>query len=89
MSPRTISTNLTDSTPVQIRSFLNTLGVGVKLKHCFVVRKPCRMGITRIQGRIFGEAKSPIARPLLPVATIQPIAPVVRITTQILPGQYG
>src|SRR5690606_22142045 len=52
-----------------------------------VIGTPHRLCISRIQGRIFQQAQPPVCRRIGMTTTARPVAPVVGVTAQVLPGQ--
>ena len=63
--------------------------VRVELDHAIVIGEPRRMCVARIQGGIFQQAQAPTMRRIWSAAAVQPVAPVVRVSAQVLPGQRG
>src|SRR5690606_8206434 len=45
--------------------------------------------ISRIEGRVFQQAQTPVLRCLGMAATAQPVAPIVRVASQVFPRERG
>ncbi|MCY1241097.1 hypothetical protein D9M72_539830 [compost metagenome] len=60
--------------------------IGIELHHGIVIGEPGRMYIPRIQARVFQQAQTPALRSLGMLATTQPVALIVWVTPQVLPG---
>lgn len=61
--------------------------IGIQVQHAVVVGKPDRMSVPRIQARIFELAQTPSVQRPHALMAIRPVVTIVRMASQILPGQ--
>lgn len=63
------------------------IDIGIQVDQLWVLRKPGRMRIARVQAWVFQLAQPPALRRFGPTLAIPPVAAVLRVPAQVLPGQ--
>ncbi len=76
-----------DAPEVEGHGIGHGVGIGIQLDQLRVLGKPGRLRITRIQARVLQLAQPPTLRSLGLERAILPIAVVLRVPAQVLPGQ--
>ncbi|MNR14194.1 hypothetical protein D3C85_1306560 [compost metagenome] len=63
------------------------IDIGIEVDQLRVVGEPGRMRVTRVQAWVLQQAQPPVLRRLRSALAIPPVAAVLGVTAQVLPGQ--